>query len=395
MSRFDLASILAPLPVEAFKGEILASHPLLPGETAVDPARARLFDWDALNQVLAIAAAVCSPGPDGPVEVMVAGRRLGPEALCRPSREGERRRIDPARLTHALRAGGRLSLLGVEVFDPRVAGLCDDISRRLRVAAQADIQACWSSPQPPRFEAAPVDRLVIQLAGRRRWDVRSPDGEPVAAGGALEPGAVAYVPRGWSVRAVPLEQPAMQMVISLVPSSEDALRRWAAARLLEADPSLREPLPEDPQARAAEEAALLARLATACADPALRARFQDEEDAAAMEPRPAFGLPWTGTRGVLPPEDVVLRLTGPRPPLVRPTQDGAEYRMRGKRFELSAAVAAALSPLFEGQAASVGELLAAGPAEAVREALADLLLAGCAAPEPGARGRVRCASSGS
>jgi hypothetical protein len=385
MIRFDLAALLTPLSIEEFRCQVLGRRPLDPSYDTLNRDRTRLFDWDSLNNVLATAAAVCGAGPESPIEVVVAGRRLGAQALCAPARQGQRRRVDSARVTHALRGGGRLGVQHLETFDPAVADLCDDISRRLRVSPQARLWACWSSPWPPRFEAVSDDVIVVQLAGRCRWDVRNSAGgsSPTPNARILEAGAIAHVPRAWSVRMTPVEFPVMQMLLALTPPAEDTFRHWVGARLLEADDSLREPLPSDPQYRAAEEAALLARLAEACSDPVRLTQFHAEQDAAAFEARPTFGLPWTATRSVLPPNEVVLKLNGPRLPRVEPAAGGAVFYMRGKRFKLGAAVSAALSPLFEGRTLSVGELVAAGPPVAVREALVDLLLAGHIAPAAG------------
>jgi hypothetical protein len=380
----DFAVLLAPLAIADFTRKVLGVRSFVATSGRNDGMQAGLVGWREFNDLLAMAVLAPDAGTGGRIEVRVAERRLGPEDLCRSApMPGKQRPIDPARLTHAVRGGARLVIHEVEAIHRAVARLCEDVGRHLRASVTARLLAVWQSPWHARYETAGADLLLVQLAGSQRWETRPGPAMAVHAQEAntLEPGAVAYVPRGWLFKNRSIAYPTLQLFleVSLPPTRE--LVAWVAARLLEEDSTLRESLPEDPVARANEQAEILKRLAAACEDSALIDRFRTEQNAAAVESRAWFGFPWTATRDVLPTEDVVLRLNGPRFPETCTKPDRVEFRMRGARFELDERIADVLAPIFAGQTRTVGQLLTGQLTNALREALVDLLLAGHIVPD--------------
>ena len=375
-SDTDLATLLAPITIADFTRQAFGTRSFVTANTRHDRARAELVDWPTFNDLLAGAVLGPDGGTHARVEVRVADRRLGPDDLCRPARApGSPRSIDPSRLTHAVRGGARLVLHEVEALDKKMARLAQDIGRQLRISVTARLEAAWQSPWHARFETAETDFLLVQLAGSQDWAMRSPDHGQGPEATPLMAGALAYVPKGWSFRNRAMTFPTLQLYLELSPPTTSDLMCWLAGQLLAEDSTLRDPLPEDPRARAQEEAALLRRLTKACEDKAWVDRFRAEHYAAAIESYASFGFPWTATRDVIPPGDASLRLNGPSFPETHVEPDRVEYHMRGARFVLGRQVAEAFAPLFAGETKTVNQLLAGPQPDALREALIDLLLA--------------------
>lgn len=376
-AQVDLTALLAPFTMADFMQQALGTRALVTSGSRHDQARAGLLGWPAFNDLLATAVLLPDAGTHKRVEVRIADRRLGPDDLCRAARlPGMPRPVDPSRLTHAVRSGARLIIRDVEAMHKEVARLAQDIGRHLRMSVTARLEAAWQSPWYARFETAETDFLLVQLAGSQDWATRPADSLQSPQATPLAPGGLAYVPKGWSFRNRATIFPTLQLYLDLSLPMTGDLMSWLAARLLAEDDALRDPLPEDPTDRAKEEAALLLRLSAACEDKAMVERFRAEQDVAAVEPYPWFGFPWTATKDVIPAEDAVLRLNGPRFPEIHAGAERVEYRMRGACFELDKQVAETFAPLFAGEARTVGQLLAGPSPDALREALVDLLLAG-------------------
>ena len=205
-----------------------------------------------------------------------------------------------------------------------------------------------------------------------------PDDEPAWAG-VLEEGDLLYLPRGWWHEAAALDGPSLHLTFGVYRRTGLDLLDALRGELRESE-VFREDLPRF--ASETERAAHVERLKEellARWDGALLDRYLRENDVATLPRRPVVSLPWSATRGVLPPDgEVVVRLTGPRPPIVEPGVDGGvDVAMSGQRRHLTADQFAVLEPLLDGRRWCVTELgRRAGPtldAVAVRRLLADLV----------------------
>lgn len=160
--------------------------------------------------------------------------------------EGRGGRLDPYRLSGALREGSSLYLRDSLAHHLPLRRLLEHFRRVFGGGGQAGVFVSYgSSPSPFGIHWDDTENFCFQLAGRRRWVVRRPsipdnhhgllgdDGEPgeVMWEGVLTPGQVLAVPRAWWHEVTPLDAgPSVSVTIGVNrPVAHDALR-WLVAQ---------------------------------------------------------------------------------------------------------------------------------------------------------------------
>jgi hypothetical protein len=106
---------------------------------------------------------------------------------------------------------------------PRLSA-CQDLWRTFgkagSLAGHVYVNAAPAAGLPPHED--PYDILVVQLAGRKRWRLRSPGGPPVEL--VLEPGCAFWLPRGLAHEALPLPDAHPSIHASLHDASDEPER---------------------------------------------------------------------------------------------------------------------------------------------------------------------------
>jgi cupin superfamily protein len=382
-----VAEVLAPLTTASFTAGTMGRGPLLiagwPGKFE------RLLSWDRLNRLL-------------------AEQRLGPPRL-RMERAGASaadlnimvpvprpmpppvERVSPLLLYQRLREGATLIVNGVEEVSQELAWLADDVAAIFAGRPQINLYASFGHAPGFGLHWDGRDVLVLQVRGRKHWEVRPPSVEAplyvtpqdratmpadVVWEGVLCAGDVLYVPRGWWHEAVSLDEPSLHLTLGYDPITGVDYVGWLLQRVRD-DVRFRTEIPRfggleaiaDYQAEIA--AALAEHLAAAPATAYLRARRVAAAD------RPRFALPdaVVSRRGPLPPATLLRRCA----PLVLELVDDGVLAVEGngQQITLPGDAHQAVSQLGTTLCISVGELRRAWPdAGALDEALQELLRAG-------------------
>ena len=364
-----LADLVSPTPVETFLREYCGRR-FFHQQGPADRFQ-RLLSWDDLDRIL-------EDHRLGSPRLRLA-RDGGPVPEDRYARSHTSRRgvtyavLEPVRLREQLRAGATLVLDGVDQLHPPVRELAARLERELGDRVQVNLYASWLERQGFGMHWDDHDVLVLQVAGRKRWRVHGmtrahpldrdvalpdpPDGEPVWDG-HLEAGAVAHVPRGHWHDAMAGGEPSLHLTVGLIRPAGVDLLTWLADRL-RADERYRRDLPlragpEERRAHARElREALLARWTDDVVDEYLAWR-----DAHA-EPRPRLSLPW-GVVDQRLDDGRLVRDNLPRPAPLLDHPEGVELRALGRSWVFAAPARQMLELALDGEAHSVGELVAAG-----------------------------------
>jgi hypothetical protein len=290
-----------------------------------EPERfSKLLDWQAVNRMLE----TCPLDP-ARLRIVKEGKVVDPSALRRGS--GEFSDLSPGVLDF-LRDGATLIINGVQQLHKPVALLTQRLERIFRAPIAANLYAGWHSSRGFDLHWDDHDVLILQLAGEKHWELhglteRYPVdrklavANPPTAGAVwkdrLRDGDVLYIPRGvWHI-AYPCDQPTLHLTIGIqTPVGIDFIR-WVANNLVEID-EMRMDLPRlaSPVEQAEYLQRIRLRVATALGDDGLLNKYFDHLDSLA-QPRLGFGLPWSATDGVLPPDEdsviSVLPLRGLQP----------------------------------------------------------------------------------
>jgi ribosomal protein L16 Arg81 hydroxylase len=326
----------------------------------------RLFSWSRLNEVL-------EQHRLRPPRLRLYKKGQPVDAREYMFMEGEPRLVSGL-LTRQLSAGATLILDEAEEFDPALRNLTVALERLFRARVNVNLYAGWRTDNGFRLHWDPQDTLILQVAGRKRWEVHAPtrqypvrndiesapepEGAPVWDA-ILEPGGLLYMPRGWWHVACPLNEPCLHLTITInMPKGIDLLE-WIVDQL-KTSVAVRMDLPYlasiEEQARYLD--ALRKQFLNAWS-PGAMAQFLAFRDSKVM-PRPVFQLPLTATEEGLPVHGhTQLRLTLSRPldlPAVGDTGGPISFFALGRRWECDAALAPALKLLNCGQSYSLGEL---------------------------------------
>ena len=193
-----------------------------------------LLSWDALNDILKWH----SP-PQPQLRLFQDGAPLD-----------MRRYIDGPVGHLKLNSGNLIALLGqgasmileaINEASPSIAHLTAAMEEALECRVTADLHAGWRSQRATSLSCEPREIFLLQLSGRKRWQLFAPTREaplgddvepsPSPAGpplweGILNDGDLLYLPRGFWHGAVPLDEPSLHLCLTAQPSDGAAFIAW-------------------------------------------------------------------------------------------------------------------------------------------------------------------------
>ena len=129
---------------------------------------------------------------------------------------------------------------------PRVRALASSFRDALHAGNYINLYAGWHSQNGLDLHWDSQEIMVLQVAGRKRWQIFAPtrrnplpdDSEappkpvgPPAWDGMLEDGDMLYIPRGWWHVAFPVGEPSLHLTVATVPPHGLDLLQWLAGRL--------------------------------------------------------------------------------------------------------------------------------------------------------------------
>jgi len=369
--------VIAPLGRDAFLREHWgAAFARMPGE----PGRfAGLLTWDELN------AALEQHRLAPPRLVLFSnGRQVPPEQYLTPPEYGVPR-IDSGRFAVCLAQGATLVLNDAQQLAPRVRELAFSFQEALQCDVHVNLYASWKTQNGFDVHWDAQESVVVQLCGRKRWQVYRPtrlhplleDAEPPERptdppvwAGVLEDGDALYIPRGWWHLVLPMDEPSLHLTISTTPPHGGDFLRWVVSRVLE-NADARRNLPR------AGDAAGQTEYAAAVKDLVLQAMQGDALTEfvrlweAGIGPNPHIRLPGAPLLQLAPlTERSRLRLSLAQKLMFKRLEAGLfEFAANGSLYAVHEELVAALSLLRHRRDTTFGELLAKTSGQAAREKL--------------------------
>jgi ribosomal protein L16 Arg81 hydroxylase len=236
MLEFD--HLIAPLTRDRFLGDYWNKSFLVAKGTA--GRFSDLLGWDELNAILE-QHRLHPPR----LRLTHEGRSIEPFRYTTPSADGTPR-LNAGKLAACLAAGATLVLDCMEEMAPKVSQLASSFREALHANTHVNLYAGWHSSRGLDLHFDAQEIMVLQVAGRKRWQVyrptRSnplPDDEqdsPKPSGlpvwdGMLEDGDILYIPRGWWHVAFPVSEPSLHLTFAAEPPLGTHLLAWLVGKL--------------------------------------------------------------------------------------------------------------------------------------------------------------------
>jgi ribosomal protein L16 Arg81 hydroxylase len=295
MLEFD--HVIAPLTRDRFLADYW-SKSFLVAKGA--PGRfSGLFGWDELNAILE-QHRLHPPR----FRLLQEGRNIEPFRYATRSADGTPR-LNAGKLAACLSAGATIVLDCVEELAPRVRQLAASFRCALHANTHVNLYAGWHSQKGLDLHFDAQDIMVLQVSGRKRWQVYQPtrldplpdDEEPAPkpAGppvwdGMLEDGDMLYIPRGWWHMAFPVGEPSLHLTLATEPPLGTHLLAWLVGKMrLHEMVRAEVPWLNDAKGQAAYLDALRPLLAEALTNDAI-AEFRHEWEGA-LQPLSHISLP--------------------------------------------------------------------------------------------------------
>ncbi len=233
-----LDDVIAPLTRERFVTEFWTkSYLFLKGTKG---RFAPLLTWDELDEILEWH----KPSPFS-MKLFREGRQIEPNFYI--DGEGGKALLNAGGLLANLSQGASLVMDGMEEKAPRVGTLAGAFQDIFESVITVNLYASWGRQNAFARHWDPQEVFVLQLAGRKQWELyaptrplplkEDPQQPPEPAGppvweGTLEDGDMLYMPRGWWHLATPLDVPSLHLSFSLEPPNGADFLRWWVPRLL-------------------------------------------------------------------------------------------------------------------------------------------------------------------
>ena len=203
-----------------------------PGADAA--AFADLFSLGDVDHILS------STTPRHPAFRMVKdGRQLDPRSYTRSGRVGGQPvhdLADPGRVYEQFHAGATIVLQSLHRFWPPLTRLARDLEGALTHPVQVNAYVTPPAARGLGTHRDEHDVFVLQVYGRKQWDVHDPDGrteDPLIAA-ELAPGDCLYIPQRFPHAAWTAETASVHLTVGVVPTTwADVLRRAVTAVLEE------------------------------------------------------------------------------------------------------------------------------------------------------------------
>jgi len=258
-----------------------------------------LLGWDELNGIL--EQLQLSPPR---LRLTHEGRAVEPFRYMSPGAGGTPQ-LNSGKLAACLSGGATLVLDRVEELAPKVRKLAASFRNALHAGSYVNLYAGWHSQPGLDLHWDSQEIMVLQLSGRKRWQIYQPtrlnplpddiEAPPKPAGspvwdGMLEDGDILYIPRGWWHVAFPVGEPSLHLTVATVPPHGLDLLQWLIGRLCRHE-AVRAALPllDDVRGQKAYLKALRPLLTEALADDAI-AQFRHEWEGD-LRPLPHIRLP--------------------------------------------------------------------------------------------------------
>src|SRR4051812_29629350 len=385
-ANMEFDQVIAPLGKDAFLSDHWEKSWLhLPGTMG---RFADLLSWDDLGGILDNTR-MAPPH----IRLSKDGQTVEAERYVHaPPGAGNQPRVDSGRLVTLLAEGATLVLQGVEEVAPKIRALSNSFRDALLARNHVNLYAGWRSENGFDLHWDPHEVMVLQLHGRKRWQIFGPTQEqpldvgspPKPAGlpmwdGLLNSGDILYLPRGWWHVAHPVNEPSMHLTFGIAPMHGLNLLNWMVMKL-RGEVHLRRNLPllQDITARQAYMAQLRAIVTQALGDAAIEDFMRDAGEHA--HGRAPIRLPRAPYDQVAPLQDEsLIRLASSPRLLLRTEADKVTFNAYGKNYSVPIYVKPALDLLRDDRAIPLGQLCAAVDGEAVanlRRGLAMLASAG-------------------
>ncbi len=265
---------------------------------------------------------------------------------------------DVAKVAHEVGAGATLVLQGLQRTWPPLVDLCRRLERELSHPVQANAYLTPAGASGLGRHADEHDVLVLQVSGRKAWEVDH------LGARTLAPGDVLYLPAGTAHSATAQQETSLHLTIGILGVTYEHVLRRALRGLDDAD--LARPLPigfANPERAGSVAADLRERLAAA--GDALRALDVDAvvagEQRRARTWRPPLGAgrltsalavdQLESSSAVRAPDDHEAHLDE------QPAEDGrVVLHLRGRDVHLPPAARPAVERLLTGEVVKIGEL---------------------------------------
>jgi ribosomal protein L16 Arg81 hydroxylase len=335
-----------------------------------------LLSWDELSHLLENTR-LAPPN----IRLSQDGKILETDRyIYTPPGSGNVPRIDFGRLMALLSDGATLVLHGVEEIAPRVRALSESVRDALGARNNVNLYAGWHSQNGFDLHWDPHEVMVLQLHGRKRWQIHAPTQDfPLDPGvppkptgapvwdGMLNPGDVLYLPRGWWHVAHPVNEASMHLTFGIAPMQGLNLVNWMAGRL-RANPVLRRNLPLAAADRKAYMAQLRGIAGEALSDAALEEFLREVNEH--VHGRPTLKLERGPYDQAAPLTDTSRIRLAALPRLVLVTQgDKVSFNAYSKSYSVPAALQPALALLNDREAVAVSALCATLETDAARDSL--------------------------
>lgn len=208
--------------------------------------------------------------------------------------------------TQLLRDGATLIVNQADELFPALRTLLESCEDQFRIVANANLYAAWRAQKGFDLHWDDHDTLILQVSGRKKWDIYRPTREfpiqgdvtgtparpvdPPVWSGILAQGDLLYMPRGWWHVACPMDEPTLHLTIGLRHPRGVDLLQWLVAQLYEYV-DIRMPLPHIASSEAQlAYAETLRRHVSAALHGDIVEEFMRATDRKAR-PRPRFRLP--------------------------------------------------------------------------------------------------------
>lgn len=236
MLEFD--HIIAPMMRDRFLTDYWTKSFLVAKGTA--GRFSDLLGWDELNAILE-QHRLYPPR----FRLTHEGRNIDPFRYTSPSADGTPR-LNSGKLAACLAAGATLVLDCVDEMAPKVLQLASSFRDALHASTHVNLYAGWHSQKGLDLHFDTQEIMVLQVAGRKRWQVYRPtrvnplpDDEeapprpvdPPVWDGMLEDGDMLYIPRGWWHVAFPVGEPSLHLTLATEPPLGTHLLAWLIGKL--------------------------------------------------------------------------------------------------------------------------------------------------------------------
>jgi ribosomal protein L16 Arg81 hydroxylase len=362
----ELEQLIAPLGRDEFlSGHWGKSWLHLPGQAG---RFSQLLSWDDLNALLQNARLA-------PPQIRLSkdGENLDQERyISIAPGAGNTPHIDAGRLVALLAEGATLVLQSVEDLSPRLRALSGVLRDALQCRNHVNLYASWRTKKGFDLHWDPHEVMVLQLHGRKRWQIFAPTldhpldigtapkpGGAPAWEGVLNAGDVLYLPRGWWHVANSVNEPSMHLTLGIAPLNGVNMLNWLAGRLRQ-NAFLRQdlPMPGDDATVQSHLARLRAIVTEALSEAAWEEFRRDaSEHLPAHAPIRLPQAPYDQSAALQ--DDSMIRLASSFRLVFTTVADHVSFRAYGKNYSVPDYVRPALDLLSDIKATSVAQLCAA------------------------------------